>query len=197
MVLFLEQGIRGGLVQASERYCRANNPKTPGYDAEKPPSWLVYQDCKYTHNAYTIINYITNFKPILAGNNLYGYAMGEYMPYGGFKWYEGDLDRSLELLDGMTDKSDVGRIYEVDITYPDGLHDAHNDLPFLPRNAVPPGSKVNKLMATLERKERYIVHYRNLKQAIANGLIVEKVLYYIICFHLKTFNINLTKIIGP
>ncbi|CAI6348108.1 unnamed protein product [Macrosiphum euphorbiae] len=153
MVLFMEQGIRGGLVQASERYCRANNPKTPGYDAEKPPSWLVYQDC----------------------NNLYGYAMGEYMPYGGFKWYERDLDRSLELLDGMTDKSDVGRIYEVDIAYPDHLHDAHNDLPFLPRNATPPGSKVNKLMATLERKERYIVHYRNLKQAIANGLIVEKV----------------------
>jgi len=94
------------------------------------------------------------------------------------------LDCSLELLDGMTDKSDVGRIYEVDIAYPDNLHDAHNDLPFLPRNAVPPGSKVNKLMDTLERKERYIVHYRNLKQVIANGLIVEKVIYNT-CFHLN------------
>ncbi|XP_060863417.1 uncharacterized protein LOC132939980 [Metopolophium dirhodum] len=101
--------------------------------------------------------------------------MGEYMPHGGFKWYDGDLDRSLELLDVMTDKSNVGRIYEVDIAYPDNLHDKHNDLPFLPQNTVPPGSKVNKLMATLERKERYIVHYRNLKQAIANGLIVGKV----------------------
>lgn len=87
------------------------------------------------------------------------------------------MDRSLELLDDMTDTSDIGRIYEVDIAYPDALHDAHNDLPFLPRNAVPPGSKVGKLMATLERKEHYIVHYRNLKQAIANGLIVEKVMY--------------------
>jgi len=104
--------------------------------------------------------------------------MGEYMPYGGFKWYDGDMDRSLELLVGMTDKSDVGRIYEVDIAYPNHLHDAHNDLSFLPRNAVPPCSKVNKL-AMLERKERYIVHYRNLKQAIANGLIVEKVNIYI------------------
>lgn len=52
MVLFVEQGIRGGLVQASERYCRANNTKTPGYDAEKPPSWLVYQDCKYIQCLY-------------------------------------------------------------------------------------------------------------------------------------------------
>jgi len=106
--------------------------------------------------------------------------MGEYMPYGGFKWYDGDMDRSLELLDAMTDKSDVGRIYEVDIAHPNHLHDAHNDLLFLPRTAVPPGSKVNKLMATLERKERYIVHYRNLKQAIANGLIFEKLNIYII-----------------
>ncbi|XP_025420353.1 uncharacterized protein LOC112690530 [Sipha flava] len=103
--------------------------------------------------------------------------MGEYMPYGGFKWYEGDLNRSLELTDGTTEKSDVGRIYEVDIAYPDSLYDAHNDLSFLSRNAIPPDSKVNKLLATLEWKERYIVHYRNLKQAIANGLIVEKVIY--------------------
>jgi len=191
MVLFMEQGIRGGLVQASERYCRANNPKTLGYDAEKPPSWLVYQDCKYITLIQLIILLTLN---LLTGNNLYGYAMGEYMSYGGFKWYEGDLDRSLELLDGMTVKSDVGRIYEVDIAYPDSLHDAHNDLPFLPRNATPPGLKVNKLMATLERKERYIVHYRNLKQAIANGLIVEKVIYiyiYIIQLnHVKLTSIN-------
>ncbi|CAI6357091.1 unnamed protein product [Macrosiphum euphorbiae] len=30
-------------------------------------------------------------------------------------------------------------------------------------------------MATLESKKNYIVHYRNLQQAIKNGLIVEKV----------------------
>ncbi|KAF0710010.1 Uncharacterized protein FWK35_00029959, partial [Aphis craccivora] len=69
----------------------------------------------------------------------------------------------------------IGRIYEVDVTYPIELHDKHNDLPFLPQNGVPPGSKVKKLMATLESKKKYIIHYRNLQQAIANGLIVEKV----------------------
>ncbi|KAF0710628.1 C2H2-type domain-containing protein, partial [Aphis craccivora] len=154
MVLFVEQGIRGGLVQASERYCRANNPKTPGYDAEKPPSWLVYQDCKYTSQQLVRVRH------------------GRIHTLRRVQVVRG---RTLELLDGMTEKSNVGRVFEVDIAYPDNLHDAHNDLPFLPRNAVPPGSKVNKLMATLERKERYIFHYRNLKQAIANGLIVEKV----------------------
>ncbi|KAL4097431.1 hypothetical protein QTP88_022213 [Uroleucon formosanum] len=44
MILMMEDGIRGGLVQASERYCKANNPKTEGYDSGAPPSWLVYQD---------------------------------------------------------------------------------------------------------------------------------------------------------
>jgi len=40
---------------------------------------------------------------------------------------------------------------------------------------VPHGSKVRKLMATFEEKKNYIIHYRNLQQAIKNGLIVEKV----------------------
>ena len=97
--------------------------------------------------------------------------MSQYMPSGGFKWIEPTFDE----LDKMTDTSDIGRIYEVDITYPTHLHDEHNDLPFLPNNGVPRGSKLKKLMATLEHKQNYIIHYRNLKQAIANGLIVEKV----------------------
>lgn len=58
MLIFLEQGVRGELVQASERYCRANNPKTPGFDAEKPTSWIVYQDCKYSYYRVNTIVYI-------------------------------------------------------------------------------------------------------------------------------------------
>ncbi|KAE9521294.1 hypothetical protein AGLY_018313 [Aphis glycines] len=138
MLLMFENGIRGGLVQASMRYAKANNLKSPNYDETKEKSWLVYQDC----------------------NNLYGYAMSEYMPYNG--------------LSELTSKSARGRVYEVDISYPQHLHDKHNDLPFLPQNSIPQGSKVRKLMATFERKENYIVHYRNLQQAIDNGLIVEK-----------------------
>ncbi|XP_025405883.1 uncharacterized protein LOC112680100 [Sipha flava] len=99
--------------------------------------------------------------------------MTQYLPYGEFKWVE----PSLNGLNDLNDTSEIGRIYEVDISYPQHLHDEHNDLPFLPYNHkdIPQGSKVQKLMATLELKEKYIIHYRNLQQAIANGLIVEKV----------------------
>jgi len=59
--------------------------------------------------------------------------------------------------------SDIGRVY------------AHNDLPFLPQCSIPRGSKVKKLRAIFEKKTKYLIHYRNLQQAIKNGLIVEKV----------------------
>jgi len=35
-------------------------------------------------------------------------------------------------------------------------------------------------MVTLESKKNYVVHYQNLQQAIANGLVVEKVAYLLI-----------------
>jgi hypothetical protein len=105
--------------------------------------------------------------------------MSQYMPYGGFKWAESTLDG----LNMLTSTSSIGRLYEVDISYPQHLHDEHNDLPFLPYNSVPVGSTVRKLMATFERKERYVVHYRNLQQAISHGLIVEKVYIFILLYY--------------
>ena len=111
----------------------ANNYTTSEFDGRKPKSWLIYQDC----------------------NNLYGWAMSQYMPYGGFKWAEPTLDG----LNILTETSHIGRMYEVDITYPKHLHDEHNDLPFLPNNIKPTGSTVQKLMATLEKKNNYIIHY--------------------------------------
>ncbi|KAE9536164.1 hypothetical protein AGLY_007387 [Aphis glycines] len=65
------------------------------------------------------------------------------------------LNPTCDGLDSLTATSDKGRIYEVDMSYQ--LHDNHNDLPFLPQNSIPRGSKTN-----------YVIHYRNLRQAIKN-----------------------------
>lgn len=46
-VLFIESGTRGGLVQASKRHARANNTKTPGYNADEPSTSLIYLDGDY------------------------------------------------------------------------------------------------------------------------------------------------------
>ncbi|XP_026819595.2 uncharacterized protein LOC113558329 [Rhopalosiphum maidis] len=90
MLLMFENGIRGGLVQTSKRYAKANNEKTPGYDEVKEKSWIIYQDC----------------------NNLYGWAMSQYMPYGGFNWVEPTLNG----LDDLEDTSAIRRVYEVDVS---------------------------------------------------------------------------------
>jgi len=113
--------------------------------------------------------------------------MSQYMPYGGFNWVEPTLNG----LNDLDDTSPIGRVYEVDVSYPRHLHDKHNDLPFLPQNSVPRGSKVRKLMATFEKKENYIIHYRNLQQAIKNGLIVERVNICILYGFKQIFNIYL------
>ncbi|KAL4153747.1 hypothetical protein QTP88_001580 [Uroleucon formosanum] len=149
MLLYIEKGIRGGLVQAIMRYAKANNPKVPDYDETKEKSWVIYQDC----------------------NNLYGWAMSQYMPFGGFKWVEAKLDG----LNSLDDTSPIGRMYEVDVTCPLDLHDKHNDLPFLPENCIPEGSKVKKLMATFESKKNYVVHYRKTMEQVRRRIHMELV----------------------
>jgi len=91
--------------------------------------------------------------------------MSQYMPSGGLNWVEPTMNV-------LNETSPIGRVYEVYVTYPKELHDKHNDLPFPPQNSIPRGSKIHKLMGTFEEKKNYIIHYRNLKQAIKNGLIV-------------------------
>lgn len=64
------------------------------------------------------------------------------------------------------------------------LHSLHADLPFCISNAIPPKGKNIKLLATLNHKVKYSIHYRNLQQAIKAGLIITKV-YRILRFQQK------------
>lgn len=70
------------------------------------------------------------------------------MPYKGFRWVKPFLNG----LNDLNATSPIGRIHEVDIAYSKELHDKHNDLQFLPKNSIPKGSKVRKLMATHKPK---------------------------------------------
>lgn len=78
-----------------------------------------------------------------------------------------------------------GFIFEVDLEYPENLHNAHNDFPFccekqiLPREAVDINeikmNKIDKLLLTLSEKKNYVIHYRMLKLALRHGLVLKKV----------------------
>ncbi|XP_044760245.1 uncharacterized protein LOC123317702 [Coccinella septempunctata] len=156
MFLFVERGIRGGLSQVcGKRRAHANNKYIPNYDSTKPENYLMYFDV----------------------NNQYGWAMSQCLPYGGFTW----TDTNINVLQ-IPDDAPEGYILEVDLEYPRELHDVHKDLPFCPehynsKTQTPCyASQQNaKLMATLHQKKKYIIHYRNLKQALKNGLIITKI----------------------
>ena len=62
---------------------------------------------------------------------------------------------------------------EVDIDYPKKLFDLHKDLPFLPESKKV--NKVEKLICSIEDKEKYVIHIRVLKQALNHGLVLRKV----------------------
>ncbi|EZA56769.1 hypothetical protein X777_03234 [Ooceraea biroi] len=150
MVMFVERGIRGGLSQCSHRYAQVNNKYMQSYDPSNPSSYLMYFDV----------------------NNLYGWAMCQPLPYANFRWVDNISNFNVN---AVTPDSPKGYILEVDLEYPRHLHDAHADLPFCPMRDKPPGSRRDKLLATLHDKKRYVIHYRNLQQCTRHGLRVTKI----------------------
>ena len=62
MYTFIEHSIRGGISQISKRFAKANNKGCRDYDPLKAISHLNYLDA----------------------NNLYGWAMNQYLPTHGF-----------------------------------------------------------------------------------------------------------------
>ncbi|XP_072390519.1 uncharacterized protein [Diabrotica undecimpunctata] len=160
MILFMEKAIRGGISVCSNRYSEANNKYISSYDPTRPSKYILYLDV----------------------NNLYGWAMSEALPIGGFKWIEdvtkfgvGNLPEGHIDIMSIQDDAKEGYFFQVDLEYPRELHDKHKDFPFAAEHRIPPGSKLPKLIPTLYHKTKYIMHYRNLKQALANGLILTKI----------------------
>ena len=68
----------------------------------------------------------STFITYLDMNNLYGWAMSEYLPYGEFKWLENvdEFD-----VNSINEKSEIGYFLEVDLKYLEELHELHNNYP--------------------------------------------------------------------
>ena len=138
MLLMIEKGIRGGTSMISNRYAKANNKYMDESFNEKDPSKYIMY---------------------LDANNLYGWAMSKPLPTHGFEWMKVDELETWEL---------HSCILEVDLEYPENLHDLHNDYPLAPEQIVV--NKVSKLIPNLGNKKRYVLHYENLKQYLKLGL---------------------------
>ena len=170
MFQFIEKGMRGGISYIANRYGKANNKYMKTYDEKMPSKYLMYLDA----------------------NNLYGWAMSQYLPTGGFRWMTKKQIDKLDLTKYKED-SNRGLILEVDLEYPKELHNLHNDYPLGPEKVkvtedmlsgyckriadkynISTGL-VHKLIPTLKNKEKYVLHYRNLQLYTDLGLKVIKV----------------------
>jgi len=167
MQLFIEKGLRGGISYIAHRHGKANNKYMKDYNPEKKDSYLFYLDV----------------------NNLYGWAMYQPLPTGDFRWINPDEVN----LEQYTEESEKVIILEVDLEYPEELHHLHNDYPCAPEKIVVTNemlsdyssqikkehqissAKVSKLVTTLRDKEKYVLHYRNLKLYLELGLKVQKI----------------------
>ena len=69
----------------------------------------------------------SSYLQYLDAKNLYGWTMSQSLPAGGFRWVSIEPDEIAELAK-CTDK---GYLLEIDVCYPEELHDLHNDLPFM------------------------------------------------------------------
>ena len=165
-----EKMIRGGLSSIySSSLEIANNTLLPNFDSSKEVSSIIYIDA----------------------NNLYGGIMLHFpLPLNQFELIE---DVALETILQTDDEGDVGFIVEVDLEYPDALHDEHADYPLIPdKEPIDTlelsdyqttlisalsltSSKSSKLRQTFHPKKNYVVHYLNLKFYVDSGIKVTRV----------------------
>ena len=214
MYLMIESAIRGGLAMVPRKWAKANNrylttttPATTtsktttsktttstttkdksgastgagvaagagagagavydyGYDPDKPTSYIMHYDA----------------------NNMYGYAMSQKLPFGGHRWLKRKEIDDLKIPD-LADDEETGYIFEVDLDYPQELHEQHSDFPLAPERMtitvqqwspytrklaeslnIPLKNRGERLVATLYNKRNYVVHYRCLKLYLRLGL---------------------------
>ena len=91
--------MRGGISHIAKRYSKTNNKYMKCYDEYEESNFIIYLDA----------------------NNLYGWAMSQYLPYSGFKWLnQKDIDRFDA--NSIAENSPIGYILEVGLEYTDELH---------------------------------------------------------------------------
>ena len=105
----------------------------------------------------------SKFMSYLDANNLYGLAMSWQLPAFGFEWTTDDELDNVKYL---------SCILEVDLDYPEDLHNLHYDYP-LAQKRVKIGN-VEKQIPDLNKKTNYVVH-ENIKLYENLGLKITKI----------------------
>ena len=155
----------------SKRYSKANHPGLKcGYDPKKLLKFILFLDA----------------------NNLYGKAMMEPLPVGGFRWMKTE-ELTLDFVLGLSEEGEYGCFVQCTLLYLSVLHHAHEDYPLAPvkrkivysdlsplaremcdRHNLKRTLSKEKLPTTFETRRRYVLHFRNLQLYLKLRLKVVK-----------------------
>ena len=152
MLLMIEKGIRGGISIISNRYGKANNKYMKDFNKKELSKFLMYVDA----------------------NNLYGVGMSQKLPVHSFKWMTNQEIENIFNNRIVQVWENTPCILEVDLEYPEELHDLHNDYPLCPER-VECEHGVKKLIPNLRHKNNYVIHYKNLIQCLRLGMKLKKI----------------------
>ena len=90
--------------------------------------------------------------------------MSQPLPIKDFEWMDdNELEKWLE----------HSCILDVDLEYPDDLHDLHNEYPLAPERIKV--NRTEKLVPNLNSKGKYVLQHKNLKQYLRLGLKLTKI----------------------
>ena len=153
MYQFFERGIRGGQSVIFKKYAKANNKYLNDYNPEEKSTYISYLDA----------------------NNLYGVSMSCKLPYGDFEWVKGEDLSINDIMKYNEETDDIAYVLEVDLEYPDELHELHNDYPLACERYQPKGDNCYKLCGTFHDKKDYIVHIKNLQLYLKLGLRLKRI----------------------
>jgi len=120
--------------------------------------------------------------------------MNQKLPYGNFNWVEDAEKLTEDDIIKIDAEGENGYFLEVDLEYPESLHDLHNNYPLAPEKIVVDNDmlspfslgmkeklnisddKTSKLICTLNDKNNYgLLHIKNLKLYLSLGLKIKKV----------------------
>ena len=106
---FIEKGMHGRVSYIANRHGKANNKYIKEYDEKAPSEYIMYLDA----------------------NSLCGWAMSQYLPRSNFKWMSEKEIKKINFAK-YKENGKTGLILEVDLEFPQELHDLHNDYPLAP-----------------------------------------------------------------
>ena len=107
----VEKDIRGAICHSIYWSAKDNNKYKTDYDKNKELSYLQYLDV----------------------NNLYGWAMLQKLPVNNFQRIEESSQFNEDLTNNYNVESNEKYFVEVNVQYPENVHNIYNDLPFLPK----------------------------------------------------------------